>query len=38
MELGGGGWSWVKVGAQFSNTHNKSNLLVNISKDYHLVN
>ena len=24
MELGGGGWSWVEVGAQFSNTHIKS--------------
>ena len=24
MELGGGGWSWVEVGAQFSNTHFKS--------------
>ena len=21
MELGGGGWSWVKVGARFNNTH-----------------
>ena len=21
MELGGGGWSWVEVGAGFSNTH-----------------
>ena len=23
MELGGGGWSWVKVGARFSNTRTK---------------
>ena len=22
-ELGGGGWSWVKVGAQFSNTYSQ---------------
>ena len=28
MGLDGGGWSWVEVGAQFSNTHNKSNLLL----------
>ena len=23
MELGGGGWNWVEVDAQFSNTHLK---------------
>ena len=21
VELGGGGWSWVELGARFSNTH-----------------
>ena len=24
VELGGGGWSWVELGARFSNTHFKT--------------
>ena len=24
MEMGGGGWSWVEVGARFSNTHSEN--------------
>ena len=26
MELGGGGWSWVEVGARFSNALQKSHI------------
>ena len=26
VELGGGGWSWVGVGARFSNTHFQKSL------------
>ena len=24
VEVGGGGWSWVEVGARFSNTHKRT--------------
>ena len=32
MELGGGGWSWMEVGAWFSNTSDKKHRIKSSSK------
>ena len=46
MELGGGGWSWVEVGARFSNTlyflryakvRYVKSLFTNIQKEYNML-
>ena len=30
MEVGGGGWRWVEVGARFSNTQNVKVFVINL--------